>query len=71
MHKLAQLDQRGRIADRPAASSMAARGDISGRSAPSQELLHEGQTDPKERGNGTLGAEPLVTGAENLLSKVK
>jgi hypothetical protein len=50
---------------------MAARGDIAGRAAPSQELFNEGQTHPKERGNGALGAEPLVTGAENLLSKVK
>src|SRR5687768_3413985 len=50
---------------------MGARGDIPGRPAPSEELLDEGQTDPKEGSHGALRAEPLITGAENLLSQVK
>jgi hypothetical protein len=38
---------------------------------PSEELLDKGLTDAKQGGNGALGAEPLITGAKNLLSQVQ
>jgi IS1 family transposase len=50
---------------------MGAWADIPGGPLPSQELLDKGLTDAKAGGNGALGAEPLITGAENLLSQVK
>jgi hypothetical protein len=38
---------------------------------PLQKFLDERLADPKEGGEGPLRAEPLITGAENLLSKVE
>jgi hypothetical protein len=71
VHETAHLGQRGLIAARPAAPRLGARGDIPGRPAPSEELLHEGEADPNEGGNGALRAALLITGAEALLSEVK
>ncbi len=71
MHETAHLGQRCLIAARPAATRMRTGGDIPSRSAPSEELLHEGEADPKAGGNGALRAALLITGAENLLSEVK
>jgi hypothetical protein len=45
--------------------------DVPGHPATPQEFLDEGLADPKEGGDGTLRAEPLIIGTENLLSKVK
>jgi hypothetical protein len=45
--------------------------DVPGGSTPSEALFDKGLTDAKEGGNGTLGAEPLLAGAENLLSQVQ
>ncbi len=71
MHETAHLGQRCLITACPAATRMSTGGDISSRSAPSEELFNEGETDPKEGGNGALRAEPLIAGAEDLLSEVK
>jgi hypothetical protein len=71
VHKAAHDGQRRLIAEGPAATSVGARRDSSGGTAPSQQLLDERLAHPKEGGNGALRAEPLIIGAENLLSKVK
>jgi hypothetical protein len=50
---------------------MGAGGDVTGRAAAPQQLLDEGLADAKQCGDGPLGADSLVTGTEDLLSKVE
>jgi hypothetical protein len=59
------------IADGTPATGVGTWCDVPSAAVPPQELLNEGLADPKESGDGTVRAESLVTGAENLLSKVK
>jgi hypothetical protein len=70
MHEMAHLGQCRLIAARSAATRMRTGGDISGRSAPPEQLLNTGETDPKEGSNGALRAESLIRGPEDLLSEV-
>jgi hypothetical protein len=63
--------ERRRITARLPASSVGAGGDLSAISATPKEFLHKRLADPKHSSDSPLGAEPLVTGAEDLLSKVK
>jgi hypothetical protein len=71
VHKAAHDGQRCLIVEGPSATSMGARRDIPGGTAPPKQLLDERLADPKEGRDGALRAEPLIIGAENLLSQVK
>jgi hypothetical protein len=71
MDQTAHVRQRGLIAERPSAAGIGPRGDVPSHSVPSESLLDKGQTDAKQGGNSVLGAKPLITGAQNLLSEVK
>jgi hypothetical protein len=68
---LAHLRQGRLIAEGPSAAGVRSRGVVPAGAAPSQELLHAGLTDPKEGGNGALGAALLIPGAEKLLAEGK
>jgi hypothetical protein len=59
------------IAEGTSATRGGVRRDIPGGAAPPKQLLDERLADPKEGRDGVLRAEPLIIGAENLLSQVK
>ena len=71
MNEAAHDGQRRLIAEGTAATSVGARRDIPPAAAPPKQLLDERLADPKEGRDSALRAEPLIIGAENLLSKVK
>jgi hypothetical protein len=71
LNEAAHDGQRRRIADGTSATSVGAWRDIPGGVAPPKQLLDERLADPKEGRDSALRAEPLIIGAENLLSKVK
>jgi hypothetical protein len=71
LHEAAHEGKRRLIADGTPAASVGARRDIPGGATPPKELLDERLADPQEGSDGALGAEPLITGAENLRSEVK
>ncbi len=71
LDQLAHPGQGRLMTECPTTAGVRAGGEVPAASAPSQELIHAGRTDPKEGGHGALGVAPLITGAENLLAEVK
>jgi hypothetical protein len=71
MNEVAHDGQRCLIADGTSATRVGARRNIARGAAAPKQLLDERLADPKEGCEGTLRAEPLIIGAENLLSQVK
>jgi hypothetical protein len=71
MHEEAHDGQCGLIAQGTATTRVGARRDTAGGAAPPKQLLDERLADSKEDREGTLRAEPLIIGAEDLLPKVK
>jgi hypothetical protein len=70
MNQPPHVRQCGGVADGPPAARVGAGADVPSGPAPPEQLLDKGLTDTKEGGNGPLGAEPFITGAENLFSQV-
>jgi hypothetical protein len=71
LHEATHNGQCCLVADGTPATRVGARRDITGGAAPPKQFLDERLADPKEGREGTLRAEPLIIGAQNLLSKVK
>jgi hypothetical protein len=71
VHEAAHDGQRRFIAEGVSATRVGARRDLPSGPAPPKQFLDEGFADPAEGCEDTLRAEPLIIGAENLLSKVK
>jgi hypothetical protein len=71
LDEAAHEGKRRLIAEGMSATSVGTRCDVSSGAVPPQEFLNERLANPKKGGKGTLRAESLITGAENLLSKVK
>jgi len=59
------------IAEAMSATRMGTRGDVPSAAVPPQKFLDERLADLKEGSDGALGTKSLITGTENLLSKVK
>src|SRR5262245_53802035 len=71
MDQPAHVRSGGRVAEGPPAACVGAWADVPRGAALLEQLLHTGVTHPKEGGHGPWGAEPLITGAQKLLSQVK
>jgi hypothetical protein len=71
VNKAAHDGQRRLIAEGPSATSVRTWRNIPGGTAPPKQFLDKRLAHPKEVCEGTLRAEPLIIGAENLLSQVK
>jgi imidazolonepropionase-like amidohydrolase len=71
VHEAAHDGQRCLVADGTPAARVGTRRDLPGGAAPPKQFLDERLAHPKEGCEGTLRAEPLIIGAENLLPKVK
>ena len=63
--------QRRLSAEGASATSVGTGRDLPGGAAPPKQLLDERRANPNEGREGALRAEPLLIGAENLLSQVK
>ncbi len=71
LHEAAHEGTRRLIADGTPATSVWTRCEVAGGAVPPEECLDERLAHPKEGGEGPWRAEPLLTGAEKLLSQVQ
>jgi hypothetical protein len=70
LHPVADQGQCCRITARPTTAGMGPWGNLSGRPAPMQQLLHKCVADAEQRGKSPLGAKALVIGMEDFLAKI-